>query len=171
MWQKILAIIFLFYLFTLLQVSFFVHFAFLGIVPNLIFILFSLFLFFSEDGMYQILFLSIIAGLCLDVFSYSYMGQSVVILAVVGILFKKMQTSLNSKRDKQPFAYFWPLFLIWFFVYTVLHMVYFRFIDLTHVPIKIDLLFFAQMIYNLFFASIFFLIFKKIVIYAKKLQN
>ena len=49
-WQKTLVVIILFYIFALLQSSFFVHFSLLGAVPNLVFAFFALLVFFEKKG-------------------------------------------------------------------------------------------------------------------------
>ena len=162
MWKKILIIIILFYLFALLQNSFFTHFSFFGSIPNLIFILFFLLAFFEKkNNIYQVYFLAVIAGLLSDIFSYRYLGVSVVLLLIVGFLLKKTQFLLKNREDSHPFVYFLPLFLAYFVIYEVVLMIFMRFADPAHALINLDLRFLAGIIYNLLFASIFFYIYKK----------
>ncbi len=169
-WLKYIFIFFLFYLFAMLQSSFFAHFSLFGAVPNFIFIFFFLIVFFTPKKMnYIILFYAIIAGLFLDIFSYTYFGASVVLLIIIGYLTKKMQASLKEKKDKYPFIYFLPIFLICLIIYELMLMLYFRFLDSSHTLMSIDWKFLAGIIYNLIVASLGFLIFKKIN--GKKIQS
>ena len=76
MWKKIVAPILLFYFFALLQTSFFVHFSLFGVVPDLVFILYFGFTFYSikknqllgNARVYEMVFLAITAGFFLDIF-------------------------------------------------------------------------------------------------------
>jgi len=169
MWKKILVIIILFYFFALLQSSFFTHFNLFGIVPNLVFIFFSLLVFFQQKNKtHQLIFLAIIAGFVLDIFSYTYLGPSIVSLIVTGFLLKKIQSLLKNREDSRPFIYFLPLFLVCFTVYEVLFAVYLRFLDPSHILLSFNFKFLVEAVYNLVFASIGFWIMKK---YAKTIQN
>jgi len=164
-----LVIILLFYFLALLQNSFFTHFNLLGSVPNLVFILFFLLVFFEKKKKnYLIIPLAIVAGLFLDIFSYTYIGPSIVLLIIIGIVLKKIQSLLKNREDNYPFVYFLPLFLICFAVYEALLMISLHFFDLSHTLINFDLRFAAGIVYSLFFAIIGFWIFKK---HAKKIQN
>ena len=161
--------IFLFYLFALLQSSFFVHFNFFGSVLNLVFIFLFLIVFFSPKKIdYTIIIYAIIAGLFLDIFSYAYLGLSAVLLVIIAYLSKKIQASLKEKQDKYPFVYFLPLFLAWFLIYELLLMIYFRFADPSHALIIFNFGFLLGIIYNLLAASLGFYIFKKAKFYIKK---
>jgi len=165
MWQKYLFIILIFYLFALLQNSFFSYYSLLGAVPNLVFIFFFLLVFFSAHGWENFVY-AITAGIFLDLLSYTYIGPSIVLLIVIGFLLKKTQLLLVNKGDNYPFVYFAPLFVIFFAVYQVLLMVYLRFFDASHALIAVDLRFVVGIIYSLIIASLGFLIFKK---YGKKI--
>src|SRR3989344_9256457 len=123
MWQKILVIILLFYIFILLQNSFFVHFNLFGATPNLVFIFFFSLAFFNrKDKNYQIIYLASIAGILLDISSYTYLGPSIISLIIIGFLLKKIQLLLKERKDNYPFAYFLPLFLVFFVIYQILFM-------------------------------------------------
>jgi rod shape-determining protein MreD len=162
MWQKILFIILLFYIFALLQGSFFTHFNLFGAAPNLVFILFFLLVFFiKKDRSYQIIYLAAIAGVLLDISSYTYLGPSIIILMAAGFLLKKTQSLLKNRQDNYPFAYFLPLFVLFFTVYEVSLIVYLRFFDPSHALISFDLKFIIGVIYNSIVASVLFLIYKK----------
>jgi len=163
MWQKPLFIIILFYLFILLQNSFFVHYSLFGATPNLVFILFFLLAFFvKKDRNYQIIYLSAIAGILLDISSYAYLGVSIVVLMAIGFMLKKTQSSLKNMADSYPFAHFLPLFIVFFIVYRVLAMAYLQFIDPSHILMSFNLSFIAGIAYNTVFAVIGFWIFKKL---------
>ncbi len=156
MLKKILGAICLFYVFALLQNSFLNHFAFFGATPNLVFILFFLLIFFVPRGRnflddYQLVLWAVIAGFFLDVFFYSYMGLSIVLLLVIGISVKKTQSLLKNRENKFPFVYFLPLFVVFFLIYKILFTMSF------------DLRIIAEVIYNMIFATIGFFIFRKYV--------
>jgi rod shape-determining protein MreD len=154
--QKTLVIIFLFYLFALLQNSFFTHFNLFGVTPNLVFILFFLIVFFEgENKNYQIIFFAVTAGFFLDIFSNTYLGPSIILLIIMGFLLKKTQSLLKNRDAAHPFIYFSPLFLVSFIIYEIVLMVSF------------DLRFVFAMVYNLFFAIVGFWIFKKVIAYVK----
>lgn len=172
MWQKTLVIIFLFYLFALLQNSFFVHFNLFGAVPNLVFILFFLLVFFENDPRgaprnYQIIFLAATAGIFLDVFSYTYIGPSIALLIIIGFLLKNTQTLLKNKEDNNPFIYFLPLFIVFLLVYNLSLGLYLYFLDPNKImPVfGIGIIFLA--IYNTIIASVFFYIYKKCLKFTK----
>ena len=169
MWQKALFLIFLFYLFSLLQSSFFPYFNILGSVPNLVFILFFSIVFFDKkDRIYPTIIWAIIAGIFLDIFSYTRLGPSILSLVIVGFLLKKTQSALRRQEDNHPFVYFLPLFLVSFILYEFLLSAYMRFFDPSHYWMSFGLSTVGGIIYNLLFASLVFLVFKKILTNAKK---
>ena len=159
-----IVIFFLFYIFAILQNSFFVHFNFFGAVPNLVFILFYLLAFFSTkkrnySATWEVTFYAIAAGLFLDVFSSAYFGISIILLLIIGILSKKVQSMLQeSSNDKFPITYFLPLFLISWMVY-----------DFTKGLALNQFVFpsIAGIIYNLGTATIGFYIYRKFFSYEK----
>ena len=70
MWLKSILIFFLFWLFAIAQNSFFAHFNLFGAVPDIVFILFFLLVFFeSFENYYQIIFYAVVAGFFADIFS------------------------------------------------------------------------------------------------------
>src|ERR1035437_4047733 len=125
MWKRLLAIILIFYLFALLQNSFFAQFNLFGAVPNLVFIFFFLLVFFEKPntylpGNYQIIFLALIAGIFLDFLSFTYLGSSIMLLLGIGFSVKGVQSMLSNRDNDRPFFYFLPLFIIFFLVYQLL---------------------------------------------------
>lgn len=155
--------ILLFYLFAILQGSFFAHYNAFGAIPNLVFIFFFLVIFFRLKMDYAAVFYAVIAGFFLDILSYTFLGPSAVLLLVIGFLAKKMQTSLKEKKDKYPFAHFAPLFIIWFALYGLSWAAYLYFFDPSHLLISLNFSFLAGIIYNLMLASLGFFVFKKVI--------
>lgn len=160
MWIKYLITIILFYLFAVLQNSFFAHFNLFGAAPNLVFALFFVLIFFiNKNDYYQIAFIAIAAGLFLDVFSYMRFGVSIISLLIIGFLFKKIQSLLQEKKGNDfPFVYFLPLFFVSLMVYDLI---------LRHIDFNISFL--AEIIYNLIFVSIIFYVYKKFL--QSKIDN
>ena len=149
-WQKVLVIIFLFYIFALLQNSFFTYFSIFGVIPNFVFILFFLLVFFTgKNHPYQILSLALLAGIFLDIFSNNYFGKYIILLLIIGFLIKKTQTLLKSLNDNFPFVYFLPLFLIYYIIFKIFSSFSFNFG------------FLVAIIYNSILASLFYYIFKR----------
>jgi len=114
MWIKSLVVIVLFYLFAVMQNSFFTHFNLFGAVPNLVITLFFLVVFFlPKNSSAEIILYSVFAGLFLDIFSYAYFGVSIILLLIIGLFAQKMKTMLQEKsNDTFPLVYFLPLFII-----------------------------------------------------------
>jgi len=159
-WQKNFIIIFLFFLFALLQKSFLSHYSIFGYFPNLVFILFFLLSFFPAKEWENFLY-AVTAGFLVDIFSYTYLGPSIFAFLIIGFLLKKIQSSLKNRQDSYPFVYFCPLFLVGFIFYEFVMTVYFRFFDSLHVIAIFDFKFVVAVLYNLVFATLFFYLFKK----------
>jgi len=165
MWKKLLVITFLFYIIALLQNSFLIHYNLFGVVPNLIFILFFIIVFFEKRNStgqtvndYLAIFTAVIAGVFLDIFSYTYLGPSIILLIIIGLLVKRTQSSLKNKEDKYPFIYFSFIFIISLFIYNFLITL---FLSPNNIATMISLGTVFMLIYNLFIASILFYIYKK----------
>ncbi len=161
MWFKYIIIFLLFYLFAVLQSSFFAHFNFLGTIPDLVFILFFSFIFFSRYDSVQLVFLSIAAGLFSDVFSSAHIGTSVILLMAVGFLAKKTHLSFKETKDSHPFIYFASLFIASFVAYKLLLELYFWSFTGALFSSILQVSFFAAIIYNLIVSSLFFYVFKR----------
>lgn len=151
MWIKPLITIILFYLFAILQNSFFVHFSLFGAAPNLVFVLFFTLIFFADPKKYYyIIFYVVCAGLFLDIFLYSYLGASIILLLLIGFFIKRAQGILSEKKDNFPFIYFLPLFLISLIIYDML------------LKLSPNLKgFIAEVSYSMLFACIVFYVCKK----------
>ena len=172
MWKKILAIIFLFFIFAFLQISFFAYFSPFGMVPNLVFVFFFVLVFFSNKPKpvtndFFIVFLAFLGGLVLDIFSYRKLGISIALLALIGFSMRKTQSSLKVSGDNHPISYFWTLFLVYFVIYEALMDVYLYFFEPAYSVFNFNWLFIANLAYNLLFALLGFLVYKKLFINAK----
>ena len=125
MWFKYPIIILSFFIAALLQVSFVSYFNIMGLVPNLIFILFFILFFFSKKE--ESFFISLIAGFFLDIISPSYLlfsrqifGISVIALSLV-YFFQKLIIYFFKKDDsKYLIFYFLPLFSLNFILYNAI---------------------------------------------------
>lgn len=154
MWYKPIVITVLFYLFAIMQNSFFAHFSLFGTVPNLVFIFFFTLIFFiGKNNYFQIIFIAIIAGLLLDIFSNMHFGTSIILLLVIGLAFKKIQSILQVKKSNDfPFVYFLALFSAMLIIY-----------DLALFRASFNLIFLAEIAYNIIFATFAFHAYKKLL--------
>lgn len=104
-----------------MQNSFWVHFTLFGGNLNLIFIFFSLLIFFQEKKMsFRIFFYVVVAGFFADIFLNVFLGASICAFLVIAFLSKQAQHFLVFVRDKYPIIYFMPLFLAGLLVYKIL---------------------------------------------------
>ena len=154
MWVKYIFIFFIFYFLAVLQNDFFAHFNLFGAIPNLVFVIFFMLIFFTKKrSYYEVFFYAISAGLFLDFFSYTYFGVSIISLLIIGFIVKKIQDMLQEKKnDKFPFVYFLPLFLGSLIVYNFLSSIFISKFYFGSVP---------GIIYNLLIACLAFFAFKK----------
>lgn len=162
MWAKSLLIVFLFYVFAILQNSFFANFSLIGINPNLVFILFIVLIFFEKKpSNFLNIYHAIIAGFFLDIFSSIPLGWSILILIFIGYLIKKIKEILSEKNDTHPYAYFAIIFTVSFFAYSFLLNLVVYFIADSNVFFSFNLIFWYKLLYNLILASAFFFVYKK----------
>ena len=90
----------------------------------------------------------------MDVFSGAYFGVSIILLLVIGLLSKKVQSMLQENaNDKFPIAYFLPLFFVSLLTYD-----FFNFFSIVGI------------IYNLIVATVAFYIYKRFF-YNEKLSS
>lgn len=161
MWRKILVITILFFLLVLVQNSFFAHFKLFGAVPNLVFVLFFLLAFFKGKAVsYSVIFYAVVAGFFLDIFSFTYLGPSIILLAGLAFLLKKIQALLKNQQDQHPVIYFLPLFVIFLSLYKILLTIILGLLGPLHTKIALDWQFFAGIGYSFLFAVIAFYIYK-----------
>lgn len=172
MWKKLLIAVALLYLAVLMQSSFFAHYSLMGQSPDLVFILFFCFVFFlpikktslaTPSWLYQTVFLAGYSGFLHDIFFSCLLGPSIVIFLVIGLSVKKIQSSLSNKRGLYSFAYFIPLFIISFVIFTLLISVLSFFLTTrTAILISASGIVYS-LIYDLLFAVLFFYGYKKII--------
>lgn len=163
MWLFWIATILLFYFFAILQNSFFVHFLFFGIAPNLIFIFFFLLVFFNiQKKYYNRIIFALIAGFLLDIFSEIHFGISIFLLVVLGFFINKIKKSLMEKDEKHPFSYFAFLFSISLLLYEIISILYLNFMSKYNLLELLNIKFLWSIIYNLIFATLGFFIYKKL---------
>lgn len=162
-WIKYPIIAILFYLFAVLQNSFFAHFSLFGAVPNLVLIFFISFVFLEQkNSYYPVIFYAICAGLFLDFFSYTYFGVSMILLLALGLLIKKTQTLLQEKRDnKFPLMYFLPLFTVSLLIYDLLFSIFINSFRFEQILLNFNLSYAVEVIHNLLIAFVVFYILKK----------
>jgi len=157
------ATIIAFYLFALLQSSFFIYFSLFGVVPNFVFILFFCLIFFGrKDSRWHIILPAILAGFLLDAFSAIPMGISIILLTIIGFFVKKMQSMLKDSDKKYPFWYFVWLFLVSFAAYLLAIKLCAYFIGLDNFSLQFNIRFISETVYNLIFALIGFYLGKKL---------
>jgi cell shape-determining protein MreD len=130
-------------------------------VPNLVFILFFTLAFFeNKNKNYLIVFYAVLAGILLDVFSYTYLGPAIILLIIIGFLLKKAQALLKNRQNTFPFAYFLPLFIIFLSAYDFILDVYLKFLDPGRISTFSATGIIFSIIYNSAIASMLFFIYK-----------
>lgn len=85
---RILFIILFLYFLTLLQTSFFVHFAVFNLVPNFVLLFIIIWNLLENSKKYFGLFLAFLAGFLLDVFSSHFIGFNILILVSASLTIK-----------------------------------------------------------------------------------
>jgi len=164
MWIKYLITILLFYFFALLQSSFFIYFNVFGAVPNLIFVLYFTVIFFDKkNNYYSAIFYAMLAGLFLDIFSTYKIGLSIVLLVIIGILIKKVQSSLSETKDDYSFAHFAILFFASFLIYHLSLKACLYFLNPNFIALTLNFKFLAELMYSLFFGAVGFYICKNLL--------
>jgi len=141
-----------------------VHFNLFGVVPNLVFILFFLLVFFQwPANNYKIIIIAVAAGIILDIFSYTYIGPSVILLTGIAFLLKGVRSLLKNTENSYPFAYFLPLFVLFFLVYDLFRGSYLYFLDSDKIALIISTQIIFSVIYNAIIASLLFYVYKKVI--------
>lgn len=147
----------------------------MGAVPNLVFILFFILIFFSclpvnnkkpNQYLQEVFYTTILAGFLLDVFSPSadglFFGLSIIFLLIIYFSTKIIIYFLKEMEDKYLILYFLSIFLFCFFIYNISLNLIFNSFDFNK-NILID------NIYNLTLAYFGFYIYRKF--YNLKLAN
>jgi hypothetical protein len=109
------------------------------------------------------IFLAAVSGFFLTIFSKSFFGVEIIVLILISIFVKKIQSSLIEKDEKHPFVYFAPLFIISFIIFELFLQLSF-YINNHLWPSNLNWLFLFEIFYNLIFATIAFYISKKFLI-------
>ncbi|MDO8530359.1 MAG: hypothetical protein Q7S10_03075 [bacterium] len=122
MWLKYPLIATLFFFLALLQASFLPHFSIMGAAPSLVFILFFILVFneclkhkFFHAEYYFALFLVVLGGIFLDIFSPFYFGLSIISLLGVYALVKTIIYFIREQQDSYFILYFVGIFSFCFF--------------------------------------------------------
>lgn len=163
-----LIIILSFYFFAVVQNSFLPYFNLIGVIPNFIFILFFILIFFKNKNEYaEGFFIAILAGFFLDILSPFYLpagrqvfGVSIIFMLIVYFLEKFTVHFLKEGMDKYPIFYFIPLFLICFLFFNIFSYLFLILLNFGF-SIKWDIIFVS--LYNLIFALPSFYFYKKFI--------
>lgn len=107
----------LFLIFALIQAVFLPFFGIMGQIPNLVFILFYLIVFFDEKK--EGFFWAIFAGFLLDVFIPSYFGISIASLLIIYLIQKASRYFLKDIKGKYFILNFVALFSVNFIIYNI----------------------------------------------------
>jgi len=157
-------IIFLFLLFALLQMSFLPSIALFNEIPNLIFILFFILMFFGEK---EALLMAVIAGFSLDLLYFSHFGLSILTLVIIFLLQKASDHFFEKGSQENLIFYFIPSFLVQYGAYTGLWYLFSRIFDF---EFAVGISFIMGLGYNLLFALAGFYLYQKVVPSANEKQ-
>lgn len=156
-------LVLLFCFLFLIQTSFLTHFTFLGVSPNLVLILVCLLAFFSltkkESNKYVGIYLTVIAGFLLDIFSKSFFGTSIAALLVIYFLIKYLKKLLKDIPQRYSIIYF-AIFLIFSLLIYDFFIGFSSFLTNRFFLYPSISAFLVKIIYNLIFGVIGFYIFK-----------
>ncbi|MBX4201219.1 hypothetical protein KW786_03830 [Candidatus Parcubacteria bacterium] len=113
MWLKYPLIVSIFFIAFILQMGFFSHFAVLGVVPNLVFAIFFLIIFFEEPYAYGGgILAAVVGGFLLDATGPLYFGPAIGTLLCIYAVTKTIKNFLREQQHSYLLFYFIPLFLI-----------------------------------------------------------
>jgi len=164
MWFKYPLAIVVFVVLAMIQNSILPHLWILGYVPNLIFILFFVQVFFEPQKEFEFGFwMAILAGALMDIFLPPYFGVSIICLLVIYCAVKTAQQLLSEVSEDFSIFSFIPMFSASFLIFGAL--VYFASILLgfqINFGLKIDVI--ISLILNLAAACIMFYIYRAIFI-------
>jgi len=155
----------LFFISALVQQNMFPRLHIAGNVPNFVFTLFFVLLFFQnirdhKEGF----FLAIVAGSITDLFSTFYPGTSIVILLTVCGVFKITVYFLNQMQEKYQFIYFVLLYSLFSMLYNIAYNMAAYF---PHILSALNPYVFVQLAYSLPIAVLVFSIYQYIIIKSK----
>ena len=163
---KLFIVTLLFYFFAIMQNSFLPYFKVMESVPNFIFVLFFILIFFenlpvrtNKNDRNEGLFFAILAGFFLDIISPFYFGMSIASLLVVYFFEKLVAYFLKEIQNKYLIFYFILIFSACFVLYNILLYLLSIFL---YMQFNFNFLVFIALAYNLIFASIGFYAYKNI---------
>jgi len=159
MQYKFLVIILFFYFLTLFQNSFVSHFAIFGIFPNLVLVLFCLFVFFEDSHKHSNIFLVFTAGFFLDIFSNSFFGVSVFSFIVIYFFIKETIHLLRDIPREYSIIYFILIFIFSIILYDFFFGLFSRFLSRSLISPFDGYALIIEIIYNLPFAVAGFYLF------------
>ena len=149
----------LFFILAIIQASFFPYFAIMGAVPNVVFALFFILIFFEEKQEYSVgFFTAILAGFFMDVFLPFYFGVSMIILLSIYFLQKLVVGFLKEGQDKYPILYFIPTFSACFILY---YAAWYLVSLFSSIKLNFGFITLVSLAYTLVFACIGFYLYKK----------
>lgn len=154
--RKFFIFILFFYLLTLIQTSFLIHFNIMGQVPNLILIALVLLIFFEKPEENFSFFAAFTGGFFLDIFSNVFLGTSIIALLLMTFLFKKLVKIIEG------------LNILWLLIFIFLSLVFYNLFsdlvssfisrDITAIQINLGKVFIIESTYNLILGLIVFYI-------------
>jgi hypothetical protein len=160
MWTKYFFIAAGLLLALVLQMGLFAHLAVFGGVPNLVFVIFFLVIFFEPANTYFEGILAVLmAGFLLDATGPLPFGPSLITLAVIYGVIKTIRHFVSDYDQSYFLFYFMPMFLISYFFYTTVFSALYYFPDFKLV-FGLDLV--AGEAYSLAFVLIGFYLYQKI---------
>jgi hypothetical protein len=121
-WQNLALYFIFFYLLYLLQSSFMPKLGNWAGSLDLIFLYFFFLVFFIKKNDYLVIaILALIAGFFLDILNLEYFGPSVIILLIIGLVFKKIQLALKGADENFSLTPFLSLFVLAWIVFEASH--------------------------------------------------
>lgn len=121
MWFKYPIFIIALILAAIVQSSFWPYLAIAKTVPNLIFIVFFIIIFFEKNSEYMLgFFMALLAGFLLDIILSLNFGISIASLLVIYIVYKIVSRFLKEAQGKSLTLYFAGMFSVAFLVYHVI---------------------------------------------------
>lgn len=162
MWFKYPLLILALLLLGLLQSSFLAYFGIMGIVPNLIFIVFFTVIFFESKHTYEFGFwAAIISGFFVDIVFGYYFGISIGVMLSIYLLHKTTVHFFKETRDRFSIFYFIPIFLAFLVIY---HALLYVILTVLRMPInmRLDVSFIVLLMYNLIFALAAFYLYRNL---------
>lgn len=157
--KKILILFIIFYILTLFQNAFLIHFNIKGIIPNFVLILVFFLNFFEKPGQYFGFWAALFGGFLLDIFSDHYFGLSIIIFLIISFFVKKSLHFLKERQIQKPLVYFLPLLFFSLIVYKLFFLLVFS-ISYSHFSFQITLNTLIEILYNFILGFLIFCLYK-----------